>query len=486
MTASPHKPRITGNLALKGPEAAVVAGIYARISDDRPNELGARALGVGRQLTDCRALARKTGWAVHDEYTDNSISAYSGKARPQYERLLADIAEGRINTVIAWHPDRLHRMPRELEDFIVVIERYGVRVVTCTAGDIDFSTAEGRLMARITGAVARKESEDKSRRISRKHIELAAAGKVSGGGRRPFGYEADKVTLRDDEAAMIRDAMAQILAGASLRTVIMDWHKSGSETVTGKPWRPKGLKLVLTSARIAGWREHQGEWVAEAVWPAIVSREEVERARVILHDPERMTGARKRQYLLTGGLVVCGICGKHIVSRAGYVCSVEPKDGGCGRISVKKHLLEGTVVDMIAEAIDDASFTRRLAAAKRPDAIDERALVKSITADEDQLVDLADMWADGKMTKAAYLRAQDRISSRLAATRDKLSAVAAPSPDAVVALYGGVKRLRAVWRDLPVADQRTVVAGLMHKVTVMPAQRRGVFDTERVVPDWRI
>ena len=53
----------------------------------------------------------------------------------------------------------------------------------------------------ILGAVA-KESDDKSRRLRRKHQELAEAGKVSGGGTRPFGFEADRVTIRPDEAAI--------------------------------------------------------------------------------------------------------------------------------------------------------------------------------------------------------------------------------------------------------------------------------------------
>ena len=56
-------------------------------------------------------------------------------------------------------------------------------------------------MARIMGAVARKESDDKSRRIQRKHEEIALAGSPSGGGTRPFGYESDHRTVRPAEAA---------------------------------------------------------------------------------------------------------------------------------------------------------------------------------------------------------------------------------------------------------------------------------------------
>ncbi len=57
--------------------------IYARISQDRTGE----ELGVKRQLADCRTEAERRGWTVADEYVDDDISAYSGKQRPEYERM---------------------------------------------------------------------------------------------------------------------------------------------------------------------------------------------------------------------------------------------------------------------------------------------------------------------------------------------------------------------------------------------------------------
>jgi site-specific DNA recombinase len=60
------------------------ACIYARISLDRTGE----ELGVTRQLEDCRALAAKLDWPIVETYVDNDISASSGKARPEYLRML--------------------------------------------------------------------------------------------------------------------------------------------------------------------------------------------------------------------------------------------------------------------------------------------------------------------------------------------------------------------------------------------------------------
>ncbi|MDX6244037.1 MAG: site-specific recombinase [Frankiales bacterium] len=94
------------------------AAVYARISRDRTGE----AVGSARQLTLCRELAASQGWDVVWEGTDNDISAFSGRPRPQYEQLLLLMTEGGIDVVIAYHPDRLHRRSRELSRFIDVCQ----------------------------------------------------------------------------------------------------------------------------------------------------------------------------------------------------------------------------------------------------------------------------------------------------------------------------------------------------------------------------
>jgi site-specific DNA recombinase len=105
---------------------------------------------------------------VVDTYTDNDVSAYSGRRRPEYERLLSDLTSGRIDGVVTWHLDRLNRSPVEMERLIPLLERHDVQVQTVTAGVIDIGTPSGRAVARTLGAWARFESEHKSERIRAK------------------------------------------------------------------------------------------------------------------------------------------------------------------------------------------------------------------------------------------------------------------------------------------------------------------------------
>jgi len=161
-------------------------------------------LGVARQLEDCRKLATDRGWPVGAEYVDNDVSAFSGKPRRQYAQMLADLASGARDAVIVYNLDRLHRRPVELEEFVTLCESVGVRDLATVTADIDLGNDDGLFMARIFAAFAAKESGRKSARIRRKMLANAQAG-LPHGSVRPFGYEADKITVRESEAAVVRE-----------------------------------------------------------------------------------------------------------------------------------------------------------------------------------------------------------------------------------------------------------------------------------------
>ena len=142
------------------------ASIYCRISKDR---VGA-GIGVATQEADCRELADRLGWDVVSVHPDNDLSAHSGKPRPHYEALLAEIRAGGIDAVLAWHTDRLHRSPVELEAYVTACEEHGVITQTVQAGHLDLSTVSGLMVARMLGVTARYEVDhmiERQRRAKR-------------------------------------------------------------------------------------------------------------------------------------------------------------------------------------------------------------------------------------------------------------------------------------------------------------------------------
>lgn len=97
---------------------------------------------------------------------------------------------------IVWHTDRLHRSPRGLEEFIDVCDARGVVLETVRAGPLDLSSPAGRAVART---------------LLREALERAQAGKIAGGGSRPYGYEEDRRTIRPAGAQIIRECACRLL-----------------------------------------------------------------------------------------------------------------------------------------------------------------------------------------------------------------------------------------------------------------------------------
>jgi site-specific DNA recombinase len=190
------------------------AAIYARISHDPSGE----RLGVQRQEADCRDEAKRRGWSVAQIYVDDDLSAFNPKtARPEYQSLLSDIQLGLRDGVMIWRLDRLHRQPRELEEFILLCDKHHVALATVT-GDVDLSTSQGRLLARTWGAFAAHESEIKSERMTRANLERARQG-IMRTPRQLYGYTDRATAIKPGEAKVIREAAGRLLGGDSLRGI---------------------------------------------------------------------------------------------------------------------------------------------------------------------------------------------------------------------------------------------------------------------------
>jgi site-specific DNA recombinase len=462
------------------------AAVYCRISKDDGEGQG---LGVARQEADCRALAERRGWPVAEVYVDNDVSAYNGKTRPSYQRMLDAINAGTIDGIVFWHLDRLTRRPAELETLIDLCEKASVTdLASCTGGDIDLSTGDGRYLARILGATARKESDDHARRKRRKHEELAKAGRPVGGFR-AFGYNDDKVTIRPDEAELIRDAAARVLAGESIRRICIDWNDRELAGPRGGRWTQTSIRKILLSARVAGFRSLAGKIVAEAQWPAILDRATWERVRTTLETRRSRVGFGARRYLLTGFLR-CGQCDSRLVAQArsnrrrSYTCSSNPDKGGCGGVRVVAEPLEELLVEALMAAIDSPALAR--AVAEQSKSSDDRADTDELERATTRLEQLSRMWANDEITRTEWLEARQIIEQRVEVAQSRL---AAKSDQAALRPYmkrGGV--LRAAWPSLGLERQRAVIAALVDRIVVSPAAHAhgGKFDPERVDVVWRV
>jgi site-specific DNA recombinase len=471
----------------------VRAGVYARISEDRDGE----GLGVERQVRDCMALCERLGWVVQDSYRDNDVSAYGRKVRPAYQAMLADARSGRISAIVAWSTDRLTRQPVELEDIIALHEEYGIDLAT-VSGRIDLGTADGRLMARIAGAVARGEVEKMSDRIRRMNLQRAERGLPHGeeayGWTRVDGHE----TLNPTEAAIVREIAERLLSGESVKAVTNSLNARGvpppydaarrraqaegkGQTFDGRnvAWSRVTVRHVALRERNAGIRVHQGREIGPGNWEPIFDADTLRRLQALLKDPARkVTTGNAYHYLLTG-IAKCGKCGRGVrvlvypsrrgkpEKRRAYVC------GHCHGISRNMESVDRMIIRLVTERLAKPDAKKIFNPEPDP-ALEAKA--ESLRA---QLDVAAHLFAAGDIDGQQLRLITADVRPQLEEVKDRLRPVIVDLSD--LATPDIAKR----WDSIPLERQRAVV-DLLYDITLLPrgknAPRRFAPESVRALP----
>jgi DNA invertase Pin-like site-specific DNA recombinase len=441
------------------------AAVYLRQSRDT-NSTG---LAVARQREDCLKLCRDRGWETV-EYIDNDISASTGRKRPAYERMLKDIQAGNLDAVVAWDLDRLHRRPIELEHFIDLADQHHLALAT-VSGDTDLGTDNGRLFARIKGAVAKAEVERKSARQRRAQLQAAERG-LPAGGPRAFGYERDGLTVRESEAKALRNAYASLLAGRSMVGIARDLDAAGFITARlGRRFNHSAARAVLINPRNAGLRAYRGNIVGPAVWPPIVDEDTWRAAHALLTDSERRRGpgSSARKWLL-GGLALCGRCedgettvkvtyrgerdasGEHVRS---YRCS------SSAHLTREAGFCDWRVTERVIARLSRDDARDLLIDDDREDLAQLRTEQATLRMRLDQL---AEAFSDGALTASQLKKGTERLRARLGDIEARMVHIdrAPLLADLVTA-----SDVRTAWQGAGLHRQRAVI-DLLYVVTLLP------------------
>lgn len=434
------------------------ATIYCRISRDDEG----LSLGVERQREDCERLAEQRGWDVVGTYTDNDLSAYSGKPRPAWEKMLEIFSRGEADAIVAYSSSRMYRRVAELTRLIDLVNTKGISIATVSSGDVNLDTADGRMIAGILAQVDQGEVERIKERVIRKRQSLVAEGKWTGG-HRPFGYQdvpaeggGKKLEVVETEAEMMRAAATAVLNGVSLASITRLWNGEGISTTGGKPWSKTHLRVMLSRPA-----------------PGIIV--ETDHRRLLdLFDGRKYETKMRGQYLLTG-LAYCGLCGNALTGapRSGvprYVCKAGLKpDGTTGKLhlSVQTEGLDDYVKGW-ADRMEAPALT--VVADPTEPLVQQRETILA------EMEALGREWSD---LPEAVLRARSATLSHELTRVDHILS------------NQGVLTGEALTEALTAARERgnfprQRLETLIQKVVVAKAERHGnTFDSERVSIEWR-
>lgn len=448
------------------------AGVYCRLSyaEDGTEEK------VDRQEADCRELGARLGWPISEAhiFKDNNRSAWRrNRKRPGWDSLLTAIEQGDIDAVIVWHGDRLIRQPYDLEQLINTADSRGVHLASI-AGTRNLDNPDDRYILRIEAAGFCRASDDTSRRVKRGFKKLREQRRPRPGGRRPFGFERDNVTIRAEEAEVIREIAERLLAGQSLSGVVR-WLNNDKAMLTpsGNRWSYHTLRVMLRSPRLAGLLVHKGEIQGEAVWHPIIPLEVWLDVKRILEEiaTRNPRSENKTKYLLSG-IAVCGACGGPLrvhTAHRGELRQYACKNDDCKqRVFRRVELMDAYIEGRVLRLLNDPDFVEALHRYEEDPRLGQQITEmarkkKAATKQLENLADFPEVQVESLMKGiASYERKLVELRAHRATTTRKR----------LLMRMAGVTREQ--WQAEPIdVRRRTVEAMLRIEVFRTPAQGRG-------------
>lgn len=472
-------------------------GIYTRISRDDEGD----AMGVARQRQDCERLADLRSWQAVKVYEDNDVSAFKRNVvRDEFELMLKDLRAGLIHGIIAYDLDRLARQPRDLERLIEIYDERPKAEFATVTNDVNLGTPDGRTMARIMVAFANKSSHDASRRIRRKHLELAQQGKDSGGPA-PYGWRKDDRTKVDPDAARaIREAQQEILAGVRIGTIRTRWQEQGlgNPRAGTKRMAHHHVEHILTNPRLVGYRTYHGETLTgddgepiKGEWEPVNTLAEWEAvcAAIAERKQQRPGKMLARKYLLSG-IARCGLCKTKIrgqvnprwkpdskAAKYSYQCSVV--NGGCGKVGRTGEPVDELIAELVLEEQREKAAAQGVPFEQQwPREVE----LQAVQADISQLLEAekAKQITVSTLLQLLPTKEKERDELKLERARFYKDQKQAEAREAA-----GDLSLTQFF-DLPIERQREIVLQSLSAVIIHPAGRgRRIFDPALIDPIWR-
>ncbi|SEN99832.1 recombinase family protein [Cryobacterium luteum] len=502
---------------------------YLRVSKDR--KLTGKS--PDQQHDENVASIMRQGWILHPDPpyrdTDRSASRYATKAREDFKRLIDDLEGDTFgaDVLAIWESSRGSRRVGEWVDLVDLCKARSVRIWVTTHGRLyDPANARDRRSLLEDAVDAEYESEKTSERIRRD--VRAAADKGKPHGKNVYGFlrvydEQTRELLRVEEhpaqAPIVKEAARRVLDGDTFYAIAKDFNERGiaqrrptrKEHRKNYGWTPPAVKQMLSMPAYAGKRQHQGEIVGDAMWPALIDFVTWKKLQIVMSPPEhKRTNDWPAKHLLAG-IALCGVCGAP--TRVGkqnagakklddegnplprktylaYICSGVPgrpgPDGTKGfHVAMRQEHLDTVVTELVLTRLERPDFLAMVGERGQGNDTDRRAVLEEIAGYHAYLNEVrAD--AAAKLRFNLLLDQEARIEPLIKTAQARLEKLSEMDPFVLTLLSGGAIRLE--WTDMELAKKRRLIRAVMapriSRIGKGWAGQKGI-NYERVEPGWR-
>ena len=414
------------------------------------------------------ALAR----AGCDRVLEEKVSGVSTR-RPIRDQILKELRPG--DTLTVWDLTRLGRSMVEVVKIVEDLERRGVRFRVLTQ-PIDTSSPTGKLQLQILAAIGEYERQMIRERVRAGKRRMLAEGRHPGG-RALFGFEDDHITVIEDQAQLLREAVQALDKGQTLSNVVDAWNAQGLRPGQASHWRVTHLRRILLNERVI----------------PIIGQDAHDRLRRLFIDQERRKGGRPAAFLLSG-VLVCNRCHRPMygarrtrqggVQENTYRCEAGKGSGGrhagCGGTSVAMDRADRYVEEMFIAAIVSEELVEALAR-RQAELLAEDVTVEALDTWRAELLELEQVQGT-RFYSDAMKRRHDELRRMVDQATTQL--LAQPDLQAMMDLPRSEAALRARWAAWDIAQRRVWIRRLVHRIEVKPATVGRV--EERLEPVWKM
>jgi len=322
-----------------------MAALYARVSSERQKE----DQTIGSQTEALKEYAEINGYAVLPEWIFKD-EGYSGAIlnRPGLERLRDVVAEGQIETILVYSPDRLSRKYAYQVFLMEEFTRQGVETIFIKSPQ--GATPEDHLLLQFQGMIAEYERAQIAERTRRGKKHRARNGCINVLSGAPYGYRYVKKSeisaayyeINEEEAATVRDVYRWYTEESlSIGEIARKLNSHGIETRLGKSlWERSTVWGILRNPAYKGTacfgkteradrkkitrllRKRGGfsprnscsherpreEWIEIPV-PPLISEDAFSLAQECLERNKQFSRRNTKESTLLQGLLVCSECG---------------------------------------------------------------------------------------------------------------------------------------------------------------------------------
>ncbi|MDC0977716.1 recombinase family protein [bacterium] len=276
--------------------------LYIRVSTDKQTE----GESLEEQESELKKFCEYKNYIIHKTYIERGRSAKNTK-RPEYQKLLLDVENKKINAVVVKKLDRLSRSLLDFEEFMKTAQEYQVEFISLKE-NFDTTNAMGKAMLRVALVFAQLEREQTAERITDVMHYRASQGLYNGGGI-PFGYNVinREILINKKEKKVVEFMFNRFILVKSTSAITREVNTAGYRTRLGDLWDTRKIDKILRRPIYTG-QIQWGNKLYKGVHQPIITESTFQKVKQIF-ESQKKHGIRNTSNGLLKGLVNCSYCG---------------------------------------------------------------------------------------------------------------------------------------------------------------------------------